>query len=107
MQEVIVMTRRFFWQVPEFVKFRAVFEDSETILGTNEKNEHRLFRKDNGTVCFDETEALHISAAPDAVSRAKAVLGNSRAKLKRAFSLKRRIRRPKPILSPPPECCLQ
>ena len=52
------MTRRLFWQIPECVKFRTVFEDRETILGVNEKNEHRLFRKDVGKICFSEREAL-------------------------------------------------
>lgn len=52
------MTRRFFWQIPECVKFRTVFEDRETILGVNDENEHRLFRKDVGKICFNEREAL-------------------------------------------------
>ncbi len=52
------MTRRFFWQIPECVKFRTIFEDRETILGVNDDNEHRLFRKDIGKICFSECEAL-------------------------------------------------
>ena len=52
------MNRRFFWVIPECVKFRTVFEDKETILGINEDKEHRLFRKDTGKICFDEREAL-------------------------------------------------
>ena len=53
-----MMNRRFFWQIPECVKFRAVFEDAETITGTNEDGEHRLFRKDTGKICFSDGEAL-------------------------------------------------
>jgi hypothetical protein len=52
------MNRRYFWLIPECVKFRTVFEDAETILGVNEQNEHRLFRKDTGKICFSEREAL-------------------------------------------------
>jgi hypothetical protein len=57
------MNRRIFWQVPECVKFRAVFEDAETIVGVNEAGEHRLFRKDTGRIVFSEREALEISLA--------------------------------------------
>jgi len=49
---------KIFWQIPECVKFRTVFEDRETILGVNDDNEHRLFRKDVGKICFSEREAL-------------------------------------------------
>ena len=59
MEVFIVMTRRFFWQIPECVKFRTVFEDKETILGANDDNEHHLFRKDVGKICFSEREANH------------------------------------------------
>jgi hypothetical protein len=52
------MTRRHFWQVPEFIKFRTVFENGDTILGVNEKGEHKLFRKDTGCISFDERAAL-------------------------------------------------
>ena len=52
------MNRRYFWLIPECVKFRTVFEDTETIIGVNEENEHRLFRKDTGKICFCEREAL-------------------------------------------------
>lgn len=52
------MNRRYFWLIPECVKFRTVFEDAETIIGVNEENEHRLFRKDTGRVCFTEREVL-------------------------------------------------
>lgn len=55
------MNRRYFWLIPEFMKFRTVFETSETILGADERNEHRLFRKDTGRICFDESEALRLS----------------------------------------------
>lgn len=54
------MNRRFFWQIPECVKFRAVFEDAETIMGATETGERRLFRKDTGRVVFSEREALEI-----------------------------------------------
>jgi hypothetical protein len=58
LEEIIVMNRRYFWLIPECVKFRTVFEDAETILGINEDNEHRLFRKDTGKICFCERETL-------------------------------------------------
>ena len=54
------MTRRYFWQVPEFIKFRTVFENGDAILGANENNEHQMFRKDIGKVCFDECVALSL-----------------------------------------------
>lgn len=52
------MTRRHFWQVPEFIKFRTVFENGDSILGVNEKGDHKLFRKDTGCISFDERAAL-------------------------------------------------
>ncbi len=52
------MSRRYFWQIPACIKFRTVFEDRETILGVSETNEHCLFRKDTGKICFSEREAL-------------------------------------------------
>ena len=52
------MNRRFFWLIPECVKFRTVFEEAETIMGVNETNEHCLFRKDTGRICFSEPLAL-------------------------------------------------
>ena len=55
---VLIMTRRYFWQTPEFIKYRIVFEDKDTVLGINEQNEHRLFRKDTGKISFDERVAL-------------------------------------------------
>jgi hypothetical protein len=55
---LIVMNRRYFWLIPEFTRFRAVFEDAETVTGVNDERQHRLFRKDTGRVCFDEREAL-------------------------------------------------
>lgn len=57
------MNRRHFWLIPEFTKFRTVFENEETVLGIGEDREHRLFRKDTGRVCFDEREALQCSLA--------------------------------------------
>lgn len=52
------MTRRHFWQIPEFIKFRTVFENEDSILGVSESNEHKLFRKDTGSISFDERAAL-------------------------------------------------
>ncbi|HEX8637013.1 MAG TPA: hypothetical protein VF692_03040 [Pyrinomonadaceae bacterium] len=52
------MNRRLFWQIPECIKFRTVFEDAETIVGTSDDGRHRLFRKDTGKICFSEGEAL-------------------------------------------------
>ena len=57
------MNRRYFWLIPEFTKFRTVFEDAETVVGVNDENEHRLFRKDSGKICFDERDALRLSIA--------------------------------------------
>jgi hypothetical protein len=55
------MNRRYFWLIPEFTKFRTVFETAETVVGVSGENEHRLFRKDTGKICFDEREALRRS----------------------------------------------
>ena len=55
------MNRKYFWLIPEFTKFRTVFENEETVLGVNGDHEHRLFRKDTGKICFDEHEALRRS----------------------------------------------
>ena len=55
------MNRRYFWLIPEFTRFRTAFETAETVLGVNGDNEHRLFRKDTGKICFDEREALRLS----------------------------------------------
>lgn len=52
------MTRRFFWQVSTLVKFRIIFEDAETILGATADNQHFLFRKDTGVICFSQREAF-------------------------------------------------
>ncbi|NOT47551.1 MAG: hypothetical protein HOP17_07345 [Acidobacteria bacterium] len=52
------MTRRHFWQIPEFIKFRTVFENADTVLGVNDRGEHKLFRKDTGSISFDERAAL-------------------------------------------------
>jgi hypothetical protein len=57
------MNRRYFWLIPEFTKFRTVFETAETVLGVNDENEHRLFRKDTGKISFDERDALRLSIA--------------------------------------------
>jgi hypothetical protein len=55
------MNQRYFWLIPEFVKFRTIFETEETVVGVNNENEHRLFRKDTGRICFDERQALRLS----------------------------------------------
>jgi hypothetical protein len=52
------MTRRYFWQIPEFIKYRTVWETEDTVLGADGNGEHRLFRKDTGKICFDERVAL-------------------------------------------------
>jgi hypothetical protein len=57
------MNSRFFWQVPEYIKFRIVFEDAETILGATENNEYRLFRKDTNQIVFSICEALDVCFA--------------------------------------------
>lgn len=58
------MNRRFFWQVPEYIKFRTVFEDAETILGATENNEYRLFRKDTNRIVFSICEAMEMCLTP-------------------------------------------
>ena len=55
------MNRRYFWLIPEFTRFRTVFETAETVVGVNDEKEHRLFRKDTGKISFDECEALRLS----------------------------------------------
>lgn len=57
------MNRRTFWLIPEFTKFRTIFENAEIILGVSDDNERRLFRKDTGKICFDERKALILSVA--------------------------------------------
>lgn len=57
----MLMNQRYFWLIPEFVKFRTIFETEETVVGVNNENEHRLFRKDTGRICFDERQALRLS----------------------------------------------
>jgi hypothetical protein len=57
------MNHRFFWQVPEYIKFRVVFEDGEIILGATENNEYRLFRKDTNRIVFSICEALDVCFA--------------------------------------------
>ena len=71
------MNRRYFWLIPEFTKFRTVFENEETVLGVGDDREHRLFRKDTGRVCFDEREALQRSIAALAVKETVDLLQNS------------------------------
>jgi hypothetical protein len=60
---LIDMNRRFFWQVPEYIKFRIVFETDETILGATDDNEYRLFRKDTNQIVFSICEALDVCFA--------------------------------------------
>lgn len=57
------MHRRFFWQVPEYIKFRVVFETDETILGATDENEYRLFRKDTNQIVFSICEAIDVCFA--------------------------------------------
>jgi hypothetical protein len=57
------MNRRFFRQIPEFVKFRVVFEDNETVPGASGSDERRLFRKDSGKVSFNEREPIEAFVA--------------------------------------------
>ncbi len=57
------MNRRYFWQIPEMKRFSTVFEDAETVLGAGVDNQHRLFRKDTGLVCFDEREVRSLCVA--------------------------------------------
>lgn len=52
------MARRYFYLIPECVKYRIIFENKETVYGINERNEYRLFRKDTGRICFSKREAL-------------------------------------------------
>ena len=52
------MTRRYFWQVSDYSRFRTVFENEDTILGVNKKNEHKLFRKDTGSIMFEKPGTL-------------------------------------------------
>ncbi|HEX8737722.1 MAG TPA: hypothetical protein VF721_20485 [Pyrinomonadaceae bacterium] len=72
------MNRRFFWQVPEYIKFRIVFETDETILGATGDNEYRLFRKDTNRIVFSICEALDVSFAslmkqePESLTRIEA-----------------------------------
>ena len=58
------MNRRFFWQIPEFIRYRTVFEDRETVLGVNDQNERRLFRKDTGRVLFTEHRSSESESVP-------------------------------------------
>lgn len=62
------MNRRFFWQIPEYIKFRIVFEDEETILGATDDNEYRLFRKDTNQIVFSICEAIDLCFASLAVN---------------------------------------
>ncbi|HLM02691.1 MAG TPA: hypothetical protein VK400_16680 [Pyrinomonadaceae bacterium] len=57
------MNRRFFWQIPEYIKFRIVFEDEETILGATDDNEYRLFRKDTNQIVFSICKAIDLCFA--------------------------------------------
>lgn len=57
------MNQRYFWLIPEFVKFRVTFETAETVVGVTDENERRLFRKDTEKICFNEREALRLSIA--------------------------------------------
>lgn len=54
------MTEGFFWQIPELTRFRTIFEDADVVLGAAADNQRKLFRKDTGRVCFDETKAKQL-----------------------------------------------
>lgn len=58
------MTRRFFWQLPEFIRYRIVFENAETVLGVNDNREHRLFRKDTSRILFAENNSTEYEEVP-------------------------------------------
>lgn len=51
------MDRRYFWQVPELKRFRAIFENSEIVPGAGGENRRQLFRKKTRKICFDERGA--------------------------------------------------
>lgn len=52
------MARRYFYSIPNCVKYRIIFENQETVYGANENGEFRLFRKDTGKISFSKREAL-------------------------------------------------
>ena len=76
------MTRRFFWNVRDRMKFRTVFENDDSVLGVSEKGEHKLFRKDTGGIMFDE---------PVASSREKVVKRSSHKSIHRVVRLAPRL----------------
>jgi hypothetical protein len=50
-----------FWQIPQFKKFRIIFEDASILVGATEENQYQIFRKDSPYLRFSEQEALEIS----------------------------------------------
>lgn len=50
-----------FWQIPQFKKFRIIFEDACILVGATEENQYQTFRKDSPYLRFSEQEALEIS----------------------------------------------
>lgn len=57
------MKSRYFWEKANLTKYTIFFETDETVLGRNEKNEFRLFRKDTDLISFSEREVLEIRLA--------------------------------------------
>lgn len=55
------MKSRYFWEKANLTKYTIVFETVETVLGRNEKNEFRTFRKDTDLICFSEQELLEVN----------------------------------------------
>jgi hypothetical protein len=53
-----VMKSNCFWQIPQFKKFRIIFEDSAIMVGASEDKQYQTFRKDNPYITFSEKEAL-------------------------------------------------
>ena len=99
------MTRRYFWNVSDFAKFRTIFEDAETIMGADANDRFHLFRKDTGVISFDEAAARHLSRLKKSEKKAS-VLGKSKARIKKALSLKEKVESTRLIVTSP-ECCLQ
>lgn len=68
------MNRRYFWSIPEFTKYRTVFENAKTVLGVSEDNQFTLFRKEK--VSFEESDALRNCIATIFVTESPDVLAH-------------------------------
>jgi hypothetical protein len=55
------MKNNCFWQIPQFKKFRIIFEDTAIMVGASEDHRYQTFRKDNPSIRFSEKEALEAS----------------------------------------------